>query len=115
MEICSDTQSSQRINRPLAVADSGLDVHKDTTAVSVAIRDPLCDMPVVEDFGPFANRPTQIYRLVETLGGQFVDELHRVYGAGNRHGKFSCAKSQIANLVMSLQCKRFYTNLWGTD
>lgn len=68
MENCSDTQSSQRINRPLAVADSGLDVHKDTTAVSVAILDPLCDIPVVEDFGSFANRPTQIARLAETLG-----------------------------------------------
>ena len=30
---------------------------------------------MVEDFGSFANQPTQIARLAETLGGQFAVEL----------------------------------------
>ena len=50
------------------MAYAGLDVHKDTITVAVAICDPLCDLPVVEDFGSFANRPAQIARLAETLG-----------------------------------------------
>ena len=41
MKKCSDTQSSQLINRPLAVAYAGLDVRKDSITLAVAIRDPL--------------------------------------------------------------------------
>ena len=82
MENYSDTQTSQRINRTNAVVYVGLDVHKDTIAVAVAVRELVCGTLVVEDRGMYPNHPVRIAKLAEALSDEFGDALHWVYEAG---------------------------------
>ena len=82
MENYSDTRASQRINRTNAVVHVGLDVHKETIAVAVAVRELLCDTLVVEDRSMYPNNPVRIAKLAEALSDEFGDALHWVYEAG---------------------------------
>ena len=77
----SDTWHDDR-NRTPPPIHVGLDVHKETIAIAVAVRSLSGDALQVIDYGQVSNTPAAMNRKVKRLVDEFGSDLHFVYEAG---------------------------------